>query len=178
MTALNFVEQSLPGIFLVKYFNHFDDRGSFSKPFHLDSFLSCGISFTPAESFLTSSHKYVLRGMHYQSGVAAHNKLVFCPRGRVLDVVVDIRPDSPNFNKPFSIELSPTNSTALFISKGYAHGFISLDDDSWMFYLTDTVHCPALDQGILWSSLDFEWPILNPRVSQRDSLHPPIGYLL
>lgn len=174
MGHLNIVEQPLPGIFLLDCFTNLDHRGSFSKIFHSDSLNQYGISFIPAESFLTSSHIGVLRGMHYQTGEAAHNKLVYCPKGRVLDVVVDIRPDSPNFNKPFSVELSPENSCALLISKGYAHGFISLDDDSWMFYLTDTVHCPALDRGILWSSINFVWPTFNPIVSQRDSIHPSI----
>ena len=174
MSYLNILEQSLPGVFILECFANIDDRGSFSKIFHSDSLNNHGISFLPAESFLTCSHRYVLRGMHYQSGEAAHNKLVYCPKGHVLDVVVDIRPDSPNFNKPFSVELSDKSSNALFIGKGYAHGFISLDDDNWMFYMTDTVHCPARDQGILWSSIDFEWPISDPIISQRDSLHPSI----
>lgn len=174
MDYFNILEQPLPGIFLLECFTSSDHRGSFSKIFHSESLNRYGISFLPAESFLTTSHIGVLRGMHYQIGEAAHNKLVYCPKGHVLDVVVDIRPESPYFNKPFSVELSSKDSFVLLISKGYAHGFLSLDDESWMFYLTDTVHCPGLDRGVLWSSIDFTWPISNPIVSQRDCIHPVI----
>jgi dTDP-4-dehydrorhamnose 3,5-epimerase len=112
--------------------------------------------------------------MHFQVGEAAQDKLVFCPKGRVLDVVVDVRSSSPHFNQPVAVELSEHNSTALLIRKDYAHGFLALEDDSWMLYFTTTVHCPALDCGVLWSSIAFDWPIQNPVTSERDKCHPAI----
>ena len=154
---------------------HFPDpRGDFTKLFHAEALLAQGIAFTPAESFLTRSNADVLRGMHFQVGEAAHDKLVTCIKGRVLDVVVDVRPDSPHFNHPFAIELPEASSTALLIGKGYAHGFFTLDDDSWMLYFTTTVHCPHLDRGVLWSSIAFDWPICEPTLSDRDAGHPLI----
>jgi dTDP-4-dehydrorhamnose 3,5-epimerase-like enzyme len=92
----------------------------------------------------------------------------------VLDVVVDVRPESPTFNRPYAVELSHASHQALMIGKGYAHGFLALDDDSSMLYATTTVHEPSLDSGVLWSSINFQWPIQSPILSARDQLHDPI----
>jgi dTDP-4-dehydrorhamnose 3,5-epimerase-like enzyme len=92
----------------------------------------------------------------------------------VLDVVVDVRPESPQFNKPYAVELTETSNMALLIAEGYAHGFLALADDSWMLYSTSTVHCPALDRGVLWNSIAFDWPITHPLLSERDGRHPSI----
>ena len=115
--------------------------------------------------------------MHFQVGEAAHDKLVSCIKGQVLDVVVDVRPESPHFNKPFAVEISDSSNTALLIGKGYAHGFLTLAEDSWMLYTTSTVHCPSLDRGVLWSSIAFDWPSTKPLISERDGLHPSIQEL-
>jgi dTDP-4-dehydrorhamnose 3,5-epimerase len=174
VAELAIIEQPLPGVALLQCPRYADHRGDFTKLFHADALRSLGLPFTPAESFLTRSKAGVIRGMHFQVGEAAHDKLVCCPRGRVLDVVVDVRPESPHFNKPVAVELSEHTSTALLIGKGYGHGFLALDEDSWMLYSTTTVHCPALDRGVLWSSIDFDWPIQQPVISERDSNHPTI----
>lgn len=166
--------QPLPGVFVLDCPHFPDHRGDFTKLFHADALLAQGIAFTPAESFLTRSNAGVLRGMHFQVGEAAHDKLVTCIKGRVLDVVVDVRPDSAHFNKPFAIELTDISNTALMIGKGYAHGFLTLDEDSWMLYSTSTVHRPSLDRGVLWSSIAFDWPISEPTLSDRDADHPRI----
>jgi dTDP-4-dehydrorhamnose 3,5-epimerase len=174
MADLLIRDQPLPGVFVLDCPHFPDHRGDFTKLFHSEALLAQGISFTPAESFLTRSNAAVLRGMHFQVGEAAHDKLVTCIKGRVLDVVVDVRPDSPHFNKPFAIELTDITNTALMIGKGYAHGFLTLDDDSWMLYSTSTVHRPSLDRGVLWSSIAFDWPISEPTLSERDADHPRI----
>lgn len=175
MNQISILEELLPDVFLVNYSNYSDERGDFDKYYSKKIFSDAGIQFAPQEFFLTKSKKYVLRGMHFQVAHAAHDKLVFCIKGNVLDVVVDIRPDSPHFNKPISVNLSDDNSTGLFIGKGYAHGFLALADDTWMLYATSTIHAPALDKGILWSSIDFDWPLINPIVSPRDNSHPAIS---
>lgn len=177
MSDFQILDEPLPGVFVLEFPRHVDTRGDFSKLFHADSFLAQDLCFTPAETFLTRSKSSVIRGMHYQADAAAHEKLVSCVKGRVLDVVVDIQPKSQHFNKPYSINLSEKSNTMLFIGKGYAHGFLSIDDDSWMMYFTSTVHCPSLDKGVLWSSIDFQWPVNSPLVSDRDSNHIPIGML-
>jgi dTDP-4-dehydrorhamnose 3,5-epimerase len=177
MAELAIIEQLLPGVTLLRCPHYPDHRGDFTKLFHADALSSLGLPFTPAESFLTRSKADVLRGMHFQVAEAAHDKLVYCPKGRVLDVVVDVRPESEHFNKTVAVELSEHSNTALLISKGYGHGFLALDDDSWMLYTTTTVHNPMLDRGVLWSSIDFDWPIKHPVISDRDRQHPPIEAL-
>ena len=178
MNQLKILDQPLPGVFLLDCPYSADQRGRFIKLFHSEALLSQGIYFKPEELFLTRSIKGVLRGMHFQVGKSSHDKLVTCIRGSVLDVVVDIRNGSQTFNQPFSIELSESSNKALLIGKGYAHGFLSLTDDSWMLYATTTVHNPSLDRGILWNSLSFDWPISNPLLSSRDKSHPPIAKCL
>jgi dTDP-4-dehydrorhamnose 3,5-epimerase len=178
MTSFIVSDEPFPGVFVLDCSVFNDHRGDFTKFFHYPTLARHGIDFNPCESFLTRSKKMVLRGMHYQTGDAAHAKLVTCIKGSVLDVVVDIRPDSPTFRKTFSIELSECNSKALLIDKGYAHGFLSLDDDNWMMYFTSTVHSPLHDRGVLWSSIPFDWGCSEPIVSDRDANHPPIASLL
>lgn len=174
MADLEILDQPLPGVHVLNCSHYPDQRGDFTKLFHADSLLAQGIAFTPAESFLSRSKVGVLRGMHFQVGNAAYDKLVFCPKGKVLDVVVDVRPDSPHFNQPYAIELEEGKTIALLVGKGYAHGFLSLAEDSWMLYFTSTVHCPHLDRGVLWSSIAIEWPNQQPLLSDRDRTHPSI----
>lgn len=174
MVNLCIRSQPLPGVYLLDCPCLPDHRGDFTKLFHSDALSNQGINFTPAESFLTRSKAGVLRGMHFQVGEAAHDKLVTCIKGQVLDVVVDVRPNSPHFNSPFAVEISDSSNTALLIGKGYAHGFFTLAEDSWMLYTTSTVHCPSLDRGVLWSSIAFDWPSQHPLLSERDKLHPSI----
>lgn len=177
MAEFKIIDQPLPGVTLLQCPHIRDRRGDFTKLFHGDALAALALPFRPAESFLTRSKVGVIRGMHFQVGEAAHDKLVCCPKGRVLDVVVDVRLESEHFNKPVAFELSENASTALLIGKGYGHGFLALDDDSWMLYSTTTIHNPALDRGVLWSSIDFDWPIDRPLISDRDRLHPSIEAL-
>lgn len=167
-------EQLLPGVFLLDCPHYSDNRGTFTKLYHFNSLKDQGVTFSPAETFLTQSALGVVRGMHYQIAESAHDKLVCCLRGTILDVIVDIKPASPNFNKPIDIQLSENQKVALLIQKGYAHGFLSRSNDSMMLYATSTIHCPKLDRGVLWSSIDFDWPIKDPILSLRDKSHPSI----
>ena len=178
MSNMQVIKEILPDVFLLKCFFHEDKRGSFTKLFHHNALLDQGINFLPLESYISSSSLNVLRGMHYQEGKAAHQKLVFCSTGKILDVIVDIRTDSSNFNKPISIELNEKKSEAILIGKGYAHGFLSLEKNSSMIYYTSTVHNPDKDTGIHWSSINFEWPCKKPLISLRDSNLPSIQSLI
>ena len=143
MAEFTNIDQPLPGVTLLQCPHSSDHRGDFTKLLHADAPCSLGLPFSPADSFLTRSKAGVIRGMHFQVGEAAHDKLVCFPKGRVLDVVVDVRPDSPHFNKPVAVQLSEHNPTALRIGKGYGHGFLALEEDRWMLYSTTTVHSPA-----------------------------------
>lgn len=165
----------LPDLVVLRPHVFTDDRGCFVKTFHSDAFRENGIDFVPAEEYFSVSHKNVLRGMHLQEPPAAHNKLVYCAVGRVLDVVVDLRKSSPTHGNVFSRELCAVNREMLFIPVGFAHGFLAMEDDSMMVYQASTTHAPEHDKGILWSSIDFMWPVVSPIVSVRDSRLPPLA---
>lgn len=172
---MKILKEFLPEVYLISLKKSNDQRGDFLKTYNLDLFKKLNLNFVPKESYLSNSYLNVIRGMHYQIGSFAHDKVVTCFKGKVLDVIVDIRIDSPNFNKPISFVLTEDNPCALFIGKGYAHGFLSLSDNSIMQYMTSTFYSPNFDCGVLWSSIDFEWPISNPILSERDKTHPKIG---
>jgi dTDP-4-dehydrorhamnose 3,5-epimerase/CDP-3, 6-dideoxy-D-glycero-D-glycero-4-hexulose-5-epimerase len=166
--TMTIIEQPFPGTFLIKPKVVADIRGDFVKTFHEPLFAELGIQFKPVEEFFSTSHKDVLRGMHFQLPPHDYDKLVYCIRGRVLDVLLDLRKSSPFFRRCASAELSGASHHQFFIPKGVAHGFLSLDDDSVMVYKTSAVHAPEHDAGIRWDSLEFQWPLANPVLSARD----------
>jgi dTDP-4-dehydrorhamnose 3,5-epimerase len=174
-SGFNVLSEPLPDVYLIRMPRFEDQRGFLLKSFHSEFFEALPNPFVPAEQFTSVSSTGVLRGMHFQEGYSAHRKLVNCLAGRLLDVVVDVRPESPNFNKPFSIELSGASPIAILIGIGYAHGFLSLAESSVMQYLTSSVHSPSNDKGVLWSSIDLAWPVIDPVISPRDAAHPQIG---
>jgi dTDP-4-dehydrorhamnose 3,5-epimerase len=151
-----------------------DNRGDFIKTYNRDLFLSLGFDFEIAEEFYSASHSKVLRGMHFQLPPYEHEKLVYCIKGRVLDVLVDLRKDSPTFLQVANAELSAQNHFQFYIPKGIAHGFLALED-SVMVYKTSTVHTPSQDAGIRWDSIGFEWGIDRPIISLRDAALPAVS---
>ena len=169
------LSEPLPGVYILSNPCFTDERGIFFKTFNYTLFKDLDIKFTPREQFSTISSKNVLRGMHFQVQESSHNKLITCTSGSILDVIVDVRLSSPNYNKPFSIEMSSERNLLVFIGKGYAHGFLSLENNTLVSYTTDKEYNPSLDSGVHWSSIDFHWPLENPLVSKRDQMHPNIG---
>ncbi len=172
---IEIIQEHECGVKLLKnpFFN--DSRGTFCKTFNDQDFLNKGLFFKPKENFYSISNKFVLRGMHFQIANSAQEKLVTCIKGNILDVVVDIRRKSKFFKNVYSFELDEKSGFSVFIPKGFAHGFISLCDDSIANYLVSTVHKPINDKGIKWDSIDFDWPCKNPIVSDRDESHPKIS---
>ncbi|MES1180399.1 MAG: dTDP-4-dehydrorhamnose 3,5-epimerase [Verrucomicrobiota bacterium] len=171
---MKLIPTELPGLRLIrpKFFQ--DARGSFVKTFHRDIFHELGLDFEPREEFFSTSAKNVLRGMHFQLPPAAHAKLVYCIAGNVLDVVLDLRKNSPMFGRSYGRELSAVNREMFFIPVGFAHGFLALEDNTTMVYQTSTVHSPAHDAGVRWDSFDFDWPVKNPILSDRDQKFPTL----
>lgn len=166
---MELIPLSLNGAFLLKLYRQQDDRGLFFKPFHASSFLQkSGMAFEPKESICSASKKNVVRGMHFQTAPHGQAKLVYCPHGAILDVILDIRPGSKTFGKYEAVELSAQNGHSLYIPDGFAHGFLSLEDGSITSYLLDAEYHPQADTGILWNSFGFGWPIDNPILSARD----------
>jgi dTDP-4-dehydrorhamnose 3,5-epimerase len=158
----------LPTLQLLELPHFTDHRGSFTKAFHEDSLWEKGISFTLRESYFSCSAKGVIRGMHFQTPPAQHAKIVFCPVGGILDVILDLRKASPTYGQAFSAELTAENHLALYIPEGFAHGFKALTEGAMTYYLVSSVHSPDHDAGIRWDSFGFNWEVETPVLSDRD----------
>lgn len=166
----------LDGIYEIENNIFTDYRGVFVKNFHDEIFKKHGLNTEFKESFYSVSKQNVLRGMHFQLPPHDHEKLIYVTHGQILDVVVDIRKESHTFGRYFEIELSAENARSLYVSKGYAHGFLTLSPSATVTYLTTTVHAPEHDTGIHWNSFSYNWMgITSPIVSNRDALFPDLN---
>lgn len=168
---MQFAQELLPGAWLVRLKRHEDLRGNFVKTYAQSVFERAGQSFEVREEFYSVSNKDVIRGMHFQLPPHAHDKVVYCPVGAVLDILLDLR-SGPSYGKSVSVLLSETEPVLVFIPKGIAHGFKSLQDGSLMVYKTSTEHAPSHDAGIRWDSFGFDWKLEVPIMSERDRQHP------
>ncbi len=165
---MKFIPTPLAGAFEIEFLKKSDHRGNFVKTFHKSMFSDVGIDFQIRESYFSVSHKNVIRGMHFQAVPHEHDKLVYCPKGKILDVILDLRNDSPTYGQYHTAELSEANGKAIFAPKGFAHGFLSLEDETITTYLLSSEYAPQSDAGVLWNSFGFEWPCTNPIISERD----------
>lgn len=163
-------ELSIPGCYQITPNIFSDERGTFIKTFHFETLQEFNIELDLKEEFYSVSNKNVLRGLHFQSPPAAHKKLIYCPKGAVLDFIVDIRIGSPTYGQHLSIELNEKNSVILYLPIGIAHGFLSLKNDSLMVYKTDCSYDPNTDNGLLFDSCNIELPIPPSEIimSNRD----------
>ena len=144
---MNVKKTNLDGVIVIKNKVFQDTRGSFKETFNSKEFKEAGISSSFYQDNESISKKNVLRGLHYQKPVP-QGKLVRCVRGAVLDVAVDINPLSKNFCNYFMIELSEKNNLQLWIPEGYAHGFLSLEDDTCFQYKCTTSYNPSTQKGL------------------------------
>ncbi len=158
----------IEGLYVINAKPFVDLRGSFVKTFHEGIFTEFGLNTDWKEEYFSTSKKNVIRGMHFFTPPEDHYKLVTCVNGAVLDVICDLRKKSPTFNKVYSIRLSSIDKKQVYIPKGCAHGFLSLEDNSQMFYKVSTVYKAENDHGIRWNSIDFDWEVKNPIISERD----------
>lgn len=156
------------GLYLLETINFQDDRGGFQKLFNYDFFHAQGLDTDFKESYYSVSRKNVIRGMHFQLPPFEHTKLVYVSKGRILDVVVDIRKQSSTFGKCFSIELDDRKAQYLYIPKGFAHGFLSLEEGSIVNYAQTSCYSKEHDCGVAYSSIGYNWGVDKPIVSGRD----------
>ncbi len=145
-----------------------DARGSFVKSYSETLLKKAGVDFTLRESYFSFSKKDVVRGMHFQLPPYQHSKVVFCPVGAILDVIVDLRKDSPTYLKHFADELSAENKRAVYIPEGFAHGFKALTDDALTYYLVSSEYNKDADTGIRYDTIGFDWGVAEPVISARD----------
>lgn len=159
----------LNGVLIINNFNAIDDRGLFVKTFNKRLFHELNLDFEIRESYFSISKKNVIRGMHFQLPPHEHEKLVFVPKGSILDVIVDLRKKSPTYKKYISVELSQANKKSIFIPKGLAHGFKSMEENTITVYNVASEYNPEADAGILYNSFGFDWEVKYPTVSKRDA---------
>jgi dTDP-4-dehydrorhamnose 3,5-epimerase len=163
-----FNEIPLQGAYVIDMPAFFDDRGTFIKTFHDTTLQQHGVNFILKESYFSLSKKDVIRGMHFQTPPHQHAKVVFCPQGAILDVIVDLRRNSPTYRQFYAQELSAKNHKAYYIPEGFAHGFKSLTDDAITYYLVSSEYSQQHDTGVRYDSIGFDWQCPAPIISARD----------
>lgn len=160
MVGFNFQETKLKGACIISSPFMEDNRGSFMKDFEKDIFRSEGIHFECQETFISRSEKNVIRGMHFQTQ-NPQSKLVNVMSGKIYDVIVDLRKESSTFGKWEGIYLSNEYRTSIYIPRGFAHGFVTLSEESLVGYKCDGRYDASSDTGIKYNDADLgiEWPI-------------------
>ncbi|MEM3844372.1 MAG: dTDP-4-dehydrorhamnose 3,5-epimerase [Candidatus Parvarchaeota archaeon] len=166
---LNIKRTEIPEVLLISSEKFADERGFFIEKYKRSNLRAFGIDL----DFVQMNHSFskygVLRGLHFQKRPKEQDKLVTVTRGKIMDVAVDLRPNSPTYRKYVYATLSDENNTSIFIPKGFAHGFLALEESD-VVYLTTTEYSSEHDSGIRWDDPDINinWPIKNPIVSKKD----------
>jgi len=170
-----FNETPIPGVYLIDLEKRGDDRGFFARVFCTNEFREHGLvtEFVQVNNSLTGA-KGTLRGMHYQLPPSAETKIVRCIRGALWDCVLDLRPDSLTFGRWFGSELSADNRRMMYVPKGFAHGFLTLENDAEAFYFVDEVYAPQQERIVRWNDPKFaiEWPMQPVSLSDKDANAP------
>ena len=171
MSDYTFYTTEIDDVLIIDNFFVGDIRGGFTKTFERDVFMNAGISFKLNETFASVSMKNVVRGLHFQTD-SPQAKLVNVLKGKVWDVIVDLRQNSNTYKKWLGVDLSSENHKGIFIPRGFAHGFVSLEDDTVMLYQCDGKYDKKSDGGIILDDKDIniEWPIALEKMirSKRD----------
>jgi len=166
---MDFEQTEIPEVILVKPTVIEDHRGYFMESYHIDKFNMSGIDCTFVQDNHVKSVQNILRGLHFQVKYP-QAKLLRCLQGKVFDVAIDIRQDSPFFGKWVGEELSEDNKHQLFIPQGFAHGYYVMSETAEIAYKCSEIYHPEDEQGIRWDDPDIgiEWPHKNPILSKKD----------
>ncbi len=170
-----FLETPLKGAFIIELEKKEDSRGFFARAFCKHEFEKYKLNANIVQANNSFSlKKGTLRGMHYQVPPSAEDKIIRCIRGSLYDVIIDLRVDSPTHCQWFGIELSAENRKMLYVPKGFAHGFITLEDNTEAFYLVTEFYSPEHERGIRWNDPKFniKWPINPIIISEKDNNYP------
>jgi dTDP-4-dehydrorhamnose 3,5-epimerase len=172
---MRFRETEISGAFLVDLEPKEDDRGFFARAWCRDEIASRGLDADLAQASISySRRKGTLRGLHYQAAPKEETKFVRCIRGAIFDVLLDLRGDSPSFRRWAGFELTSRNRTAIYVPKGVAHGFQTLEDETEVLYQMSEPYDPGSERGVRWNDPAFSirWPIPDPTLSPRDRDRP------
>lgn len=176
---MQFEPTDFPGLIILQPQIFADNRGYFFESYNQKVFSREAINFNFVQDNQARSAYGVVRGLHFQLEPHAQTKLVRVLSGNILDVVVDLRKDSPTFSKVFSMELSSENKLQLLIPRGFAHGYSVLSDEAEVFYKCDAYYNKESEGGILWNdpSLNIDWKVPSDKVkvSEKDTAYPGIA---
>ncbi len=165
---MELIKTPFEGLYVLQTVNFTDNRGGFQKLFNEEFFLENGLECDFKEIYYSVNKKDVIRGMHFQTPPYDHVKMVYVSKGRILDVVLDIRKNSDTYGKCFSIELDDQKGQYLYIPKGFAHGFKTIEEGSIVNYAQTSCYNKGHDCGVDAMSISFNWQLENPIRSGRD----------
>jgi len=168
---MKFTETPLKGAYVIDIEPFSDDRGFFGRAFCAKEFEAQGLVSNLVTVYDSWNRKRgTLRGIHYQLPPAAEVKMVRCTRGAVHDIILDLRQDSPTFLKWFGVDLSQENRRMLYVPKEFGHSFITLEDNTEVFYFVDEFYSPENERGLRWNDPRFaiEWPVQPTVISAKD----------
>mgnify|MGYP005672809507 FL=1 len=183
MPPMKLLREPLPGLLEFEFAIHVDDRGSFQETFNRASLAGFDLDLDVMQDNESwSARRGTIRGLHLQTGEAAQGKLIRVTRGRVLDVAIDLRPDSPTYLQHVAIELSDEAPRLFWIPAGFAHGFCTLEDDTVMTYKVDAPYDAAAERTIRFDDpeLGIDWPIdrADAVLSDKDAVAAPLSAYL
>jgi dTDP-4-dehydrorhamnose 3,5-epimerase len=171
---MKLIKTQLDGLLIIDPDVFRDERGYFFESFNSSKFLNIGLDLNFVQDNESKSGKNVLRGLHFQVPPFEQGKLVRVVKGAVLDVAVDLRKNSPTYGKWEGVELSEQNKRMYWIPPGFAHGFLTLEDDTVFFYKCTAVYNKESERSIAWNDPDLmiHWGISYPVLSERDKISP------
>jgi dTDP-4-dehydrorhamnose 3,5-epimerase len=177
---MKFSKTTLPGVWLIDLELREDERGFFARTFCEKEFSERGLNTIWPQCNLTLTKKRgAIRGMHFQADPKPEIKLIRCAAGKIFDVVVDVRRNSPTFGKWEGFELSSENRRSLYVPGGFAHGFQCLADNAEVFYQMSEFYFPELARGLCWNdpAVGIRWSLPDAKLSERDLQLPLLGDL-
>lgn len=170
-----FTQSPLKGIFIIDIQKQEDERGFFARSFCQREFQEHGLNPSLVQCNISyNKTKGTLRGMHFQAKPFQEAKLVRCVQGSIHDVIIDIRPDSTTYMKHFAIDLTSASYSALYVPEGFAHGFLTLEPETCVFYQMSEFYAPDCARGVRWNdpAFNIEWPGEIKMISERDASYP------
>lgn len=173
-----FTETKLKGAFIIDIERHEDPRGFFARGFCQREFEEHGLKPVIAQGNIAHNRKKgTVRGMHFQFPPAAETKLVRCTRGAIVDIIVDLRPESPTYLQHIAVELTEDNYRALYVPERFAHGYQTLEDKTDTSYSVGEFYAPGTEGGLLYNDprMRFEWPLPVSEISDKDQVWKPLS---
>ena len=170
-----FAETELKGAYVIEIEKHEDDRGFFARSWCLKEFKLMGLNDRLVQCNISFNKKAgTLRGMHFQIYPYEEAKLVRCTMGAIFDVIIDLRKDSSSYKKYFSVTMTSEDRNMLYVPEGFAHGFLTLEDNTEVFYQMSEFYAPEYARGYRWNdpAFDIHWPQEIRVLSNRDQNYP------